>query len=221
MLKSSMTMAAVREALRGPLPGAEAQQRMATRPRSTPGDFAHAGPPRESAVLILLYPQGGALYLPLTKRTERVANHKGQISFPGGSREPEDATLYDTALREAAEEIGVDPATVERLGALTQLTIPASHFVIQPYLAACPARPAFAPDPAEVAELIELPLEALLDPASKREERWEWRGRPTDVPYYAYQGHVIWGATAMMLSELEALLRETTEGQRHRGTEVF
>jgi|YNPNPStandDraft_1061719.scaffolds.fasta_scaffold07073_2 8-oxo-dGTP pyrophosphatase MutT (NUDIX family) len=204
-----LTLDDVLVALQQPLPGPKAQSRMATRPRALPEEFAHSQPPRTGAVLILLYPHAGQLHLPLTRRTQRVANHKGQISLPGGGQEEGDASLWATALREAAEEIGIHPEEVRYLGALTPLYIPPSNFDIHPFVGYTPARPRFSLAQEEVAELIELPLEVLLDPQSKAEETWVWRDRPMQVPFYRYQGHVIWGATAMVLSELEALLQSS------------
>jgi len=200
-------IALVRRALQRPLPGPQAHSRMSTRPRTSPGDLSHPQPPRQAAVLILLYPQEGGLWLPLTRRTERVATHKGQISLPGGAQEASDKSLWETALREAREEIGLHSAQhIECLGMLTHLYIPASNFDIQPFVAYTHTRPALAIDTTEVAELIEFPLSALLDPSIKREETWLWRGQTRQVPFYAWNQHVIWGATAMVLSEFEVLL---------------
>ena len=201
-----LTIEEVERALRAPLPGWAAQARMGTRPRSTPAELGHIGPPRQGAVLILLYPYEGQLYFPLTRRTDRVANHKGQISLPGGAQDPEDSSFWDTALRETFEEIGVEPARIRRIAALSVLYIPASHFEIYPFVGYVPARPCFAPDATEVAEIIEFPLQALLDPSIKDEETWSLHGRQTQVPFYRYGEHVIWGATAMVLSEFEVML---------------
>ncbi len=201
-----LTIEDVECALRAPLPGWAAQACMGTRPRSTPAELGHIGPPRQAAVLILLYPHEGQLYFPLTRRTDRVANHKGQISLPGGAQDPEDASFWDTALRETLEEIGVDPMRIRRIAALSVLYIPASHFEIHPFVGYVPARPFFMPDATEVAEIIEFPLQVLLDPGIKDEETWLLHGRQTQVPFYRYGEHVIWGATAMVLSELEFML---------------
>ncbi|MBC7235698.1 MAG: CoA pyrophosphatase, partial [Chloroflexi bacterium] len=168
----------------------------------------HDGPPQAAAVLLLLYPQDGRLFFPLTKRTERVANHKGQISLPGGALEEGDRTLWDTALREAYEEVGVDPGAVEYIGQLTPLYIPASHYTVTPFVGYAPFKPLFVARAEEVAEIIEMPLDLLLDAEAKGKETRMMQGRLTQVPYYAYRGHVIWGATAMILAELETLLHE-------------
>jgi 8-oxo-dGTP pyrophosphatase MutT (NUDIX family) len=206
-----ITLEDVRRALARPLPGYAAQTRMATRPRHTVVDGDYAGPPRQGAVLALLYEREGALHLPLTVRSDRLNHHGGQISLPGGRQEEADADLWHTALREAQEEVGLDqPVTL--LGPLSSLYIPASHFEVHPYVGWVARRPAFVLDETEVTALIELPLATLLDPAAKREETWLWRERDTQVPYYAYEGHVIWGATAMILSEFETLLADAMRG---------
>ena len=202
-----LDLALVRRALAAPLPGEAAQMRMAPRPRPGRLDAPPEGPPRQGAVLIALYPWQDALYLPLTRRSQRLADHRGQVSFPGGRREPDDATFWHTALREAKEEVAIEPASVQHLGALTELYIPASHYCVHPYVGYVPLRPTFALDPREVEALIELPLATILDPVIKRVETWPWGERTREVPFYAYADQVIWGATAMMLSELETLLR--------------
>jgi 8-oxo-dGTP pyrophosphatase MutT (NUDIX family) len=217
-----LTLDDVRRALAQPLPGGAAQLRMAASPRSSPAEFGHRGPPRIAAVLMLLYPHRGRLFLPLTRRTERVLDHKGQISLPGGAREEADPTLWDTALREAHEEIGVAPDTVEYIGRLSDLYIPRSHFRVSVFAGYTASRPCFVIQEEEVAEVIEMPLDALVDPAIKREEDWAWRGRIMTVPHYWYNGHIIWGATAMMLSEFEQALIKvpgTSEGAGHLGSQ--
>lgn len=210
-----VTIEDIRRALRAPLPGLEAQRRMGTRPRISAEELEREHPPREGAVLILFYPWDGQLYVPLTRRTQRVADHKGEISLTGGARETGDSSFWDTALREASEELGIDPRSVERLAALSPLYIPSSNFDIHPFVGYAPSPPAFQPDANEVAELIEMPVQALLDPAAKVEETWIRHGRIILVPFYRYQQHVIWGATAMVLSELEAMLAADLEG--HEG----
>lgn len=208
MKEGGVTLEEVRRALRMPLPGFRAQQRMSTTPRITPEELERSAPPREGAVLILLYPLNGQLHLPLTRRTTHVAEHKGEISLLGGAREPGDASFWQTALREAHEEVAIDPQEVQFLGALSPLYIPSSNFDIRPFVGYIPSRPAFAPDEREVAELIEMPLQTLLDPSAKAEETRVYKGRQVRVPFYRFQHHVIWGATAMVLSELEVLLAQ-------------
>jgi 8-oxo-dGTP pyrophosphatase MutT (NUDIX family) len=111
-----------------------------------------------------------------------------------------------TALRETYEELGVDPQGVEVLSALTPLYIFPSDYCITPYVAARPDRPTFVPDPVEVAEVLEVPLLTLLDPAMRREEEWVLHGTTARVPFYQIGEHRVWGATAMVLSEFAAAL---------------
>jgi 8-oxo-dGTP pyrophosphatase MutT (NUDIX family) len=141
----------------------------------------------------------------LTRRTETVENHKGQISLPGGRREGEEL-IEQTALREAQEELGVAPCAVEVLGALTPLYIPPSDFCITPVVGWTGARPDWQPDAVEVAEVLEIPLRHLADPANLHKETWQPGELSMQVPYFLVRGHRVWGATAMVLSEFLALL---------------
>jgi 8-oxo-dGTP pyrophosphatase MutT (NUDIX family) len=194
----------IRRLLQGPKPGLTAQARMAPRPRPSWPPEQNVSP-RQGGVLILLYPHRGQLHLVLTRRTDRLENHKGQISLPGGRREG-DEPIQQTALREAQEELGVLPAVVETLGELTPLYIPTSDFCITPVVGWIENRPHWQPDPDEVAEVVEIPLRRLADPASVREEIWH-RGELTmQVRFYSFAGHRVWGATAMVLSEFLTLL---------------
>jgi 8-oxo-dGTP pyrophosphatase MutT (NUDIX family) len=159
---------------------------------------------RHAAVLTLLYPGPEGLSLVLTRRTEAVENHRGQISFPGGSLDPGE-TVEAAALREAQEELGIEPGEPEILGRLSPLYIPHSGFCVFPVVAYLARRPHFSANPHEVAEVIEIPLAHLLTPATCCEETWELRGVQAHVPFYAVGSNKVWGATAMMLSELLAL----------------
>ena len=157
--------------------------------------------------MILLYPDGDELFFVLTRRTETVATHKGQVSLPGGAREGEEA-LEETARRETSEELGIDPDQIEILGApLTPLYIPVSDYWVTPFVGYWGAKPLFVPEPDEVIELIQSPIAALLDHTSIQKEMWEIRGERVSVPFFSIQGHKVWGATAMMLSEFAAMLQ--------------
>lgn len=193
-------------ALAGPLPGEAAHRAMAVTPPPL-HDRLREGPPRMGAVLALLYPLSGELHLALTRRSARLRDHGGQISLPGGAREPQDASLWHTALREAAEEIGVVPTAVRRLGELTPIQVPASGYIVHPFVAYASERPDFRLQEAEVEALIELPLGALLAQDGRGVEEWQLADRVARVPFYRHGDVVIWGATAAILSELEALLR--------------
>jgi 8-oxo-dGTP pyrophosphatase MutT (NUDIX family) len=200
----------LRQDLRGPLPGRSMQHQMA--PRSRPGgkfDDAPRPDARRGGVLILLYPhsdpEDAQIYLPLILRPDYPGVHSGQIGLPGGGQEPADRDLTDTALRETYEEIGVHSSQYTVLGQLTPLYVSASNYIVQPSVAWIDYRPEFHIDPYEVAALIEASLRTLLDPATRRVEPWKLRGREIEVPYFALGEHLVWGATAMMLSELLAL----------------
>jgi len=154
-----------------------------------------------AAVLIPLFDSGGRCHILFTKRTETVDHHKGQISFPGGGRQWEDSGLHDTALREAWEEIGLDPEQVEILGELDDAATYTSGFVISPFVACIPYPYKFVVNPDEVEELISVPLEVLLDKANFREEPVSIDGIPVQQYYYQYGDKVIWGATARILKQ--------------------
>ncbi len=193
--------------LGAPLPGRTAQFGMAPMPRFG-AEMADepAANARSGGVLAVFYPdEGGRLMLPLILRPTYSGVHSGQMGFPGGGREEQDSDLIATALREAYEELRIEPALVTVLGALTPLYVSASNYLVQPIVGWTPHRPDFHPDPYEVAALFEIPLYELLDPANRRSEPWTLRGRTVEVPYYAVLGQIVWGATAMMLSELLAL----------------
>lgn len=196
----------LRHDLARPLPGATAQSQMAPQPRARDESYDQPRPDaRRGGVLALFYPHGNELYLPLILRPVYTGVHSGQMGFPGGGFDALDADLTATALREAYEEIGVHPSEVIVLGHLTPLYVFASNYLVQPTVGWIDYRPLFRPDPYEVAQLVETPLLDLLDEQNRHVETWELRGRTAQVPVFAVQGQKIWGATAMMLSELLAL----------------
>ena len=196
----------VRRALRRPLLGLEAQARMAPPYRRDQIEIM-LNPPacKQAGVLVLLYPLEGQLCFPLTQRPDSVEYHKGQISLPGGSQENGES-LCQTALRETQEEVGVDISAVEVIGQLSRLYVPPSNFCIQPFVGYVAERPDFRIEAVEVAELIEMPLQALLDPATVRVEDWKLYGGIWPIPFYQFGPHKVWGATAMILSEFVAML---------------
>ena len=195
----------IKTALRRPLPGLRAQLGMGV--RDITGNIRPPGERRVGAVLVLLYPLNGEICFPLTLRTETVEDHKGQVSLPGGAREPGDLSFSDTALRETREELGVDPQRVEILGRLSSLYIPPSNYCVHPRVGYTPVCPEFETNPEEVAEVLEMPLSHLLDPSSHQEEIRTLRGRRFTVPFYRLGPNKIWGATAMVLHEFETILR--------------
>lgn len=188
--------------------GHAAQQPMTpvSRARFRPPD--REGAPRQAAVLLLLYCAAGQLHFVLTRRRDDLNSHAGQVSFPGGRIDPAE-TPASCALRETAEEIGIPPEQVQLLGQLTPLYISPSDFEVQPFVGAFvgDGRPQFRPNPSEVATLIEVPLGHLLDDGLRVEEQWQLRGIDVTVPFYLLDGHKVWGATAMILSEFTERLR--------------
>ena len=211
-----LTLNDVRRALSRPRPELEALLRMATQPRPGGAGLPLGHSPKQGGVLLLLYPIDSCLRLVLTRRTEQVTHHKGQISLPGGAREPGDHSLLETALRETREELGIRTDQLQVLGPLTSLYIPPSNYCIQPYVAYADTRPDFCPEPTEVEELLEMSLNHLLDPATREEEVWRLRGHPVVVPFYRLGEHKIWGATALVLSEFEVMLRRSDMVQQQR-----
>ncbi len=166
------------------------------------------GLPR-AGVLIALYDEEEPCVL-LTVRTEMVEHHKGQISFPGGAQDPEDADLIATALRESEEEIGLQRADVEIWGQLDDI-VTISNFIVSPYVGRVtkPAPYAFAPSAVEVAELLTVPLTHLHGPSLNTEPA-PWRGRLVPPPSYSFGEHLIWGATARMLGQFLELTKTAT-----------
>ncbi len=168
---------------------------------------AGAVPLRPAAVLIPLYVRERALWTLFTKRTELVEHHKGQISFPGGGKHDADVNLWETAVRETEEEIGVPREGVRILGALPRL-VTVTDFEVAPFVGAIPYPVAFAPRPGEVESIIEVPLAYLLDPMVVEERPVKWKGREIMTLVYHYRGHAIWGATARILADLLTVMRE-------------
>lgn len=155
--------------------------------------FKFSREPQDSAVLILFNKNGGEESIILTKRSEKVAHHKGQISFPGGVRDSQDKTLWDTALRETKEEIGVDPASISFIGELGKNYSPYG-FRVTPFVAKAKAPLSFSPNPVEIDKVINVPLSHLLD-----RENLHF---VTHGPVFTCQNHKIWGVTGRILVEL-------------------
>jgi len=160
-----------------------------------------------SSVLLLIFPDGDRLYTCLTKRPATMKHHPGQISFPGGKVEKEDVSAEITALREAREEVGIDPSSVEILGKLSDLYVEVSSFSIQPFLAWADSKPEFIVDFGEVEELILFPVSDFVAEETIFETEMDTVTGPLQVRYYPFNGEFIWGATAMILSELIEILK--------------
>jgi 8-oxo-dGTP pyrophosphatase MutT (NUDIX family) len=157
-----------------------------------------------AAVMILLYPRNGEYCVLLNKRSDEVEYHKGEISFPGGSRDPEDDDSLDTALRETEEEMGIVRDDVQVLGQLDDIATN-SGFGVNVYVGTIPYPYPFKPSALEIAEVLEVPISVLQDPASIRADTF-WSGDQTETSYsYAYNGHLIFGATARILRQFLAV----------------
>ncbi len=184
---------------------------MTPAPRATQREPQRPGNPRQGAVLLLLYDDQEQVHFVLTRRREDLPSHAGQVSFPGGRREAGES-LRQAALRESYEEIGIDPQKITILGRLAPLYVAPSDFEVHPFVGWYPEKPAFVPQLSEVAEIIEAPLARLLDNRARREEVWQRNGLAVQVPYFDIEGHKVWGATAMMLSEFAERLRLQCNG---------
>lgn len=192
---------ALSQELQQPLPGWEAQRQMATelhkKARVVPRQDA-----RKAAVLILLFPSNKQLHLPLILRPVYAGVHSGQMALPGGKVESRDVDLIDTALRETGEEIGIWVERQQVLGQLSELYIFPSNIRVAPVVAYIPAQPQYVPDPTEVAAVVNVPVEVLNNPQYQTTSPVTVVGGDTvEAPAYKVEKRIVWGATAMMLSE--------------------
>lgn len=197
------------KALQSNLPGADAQYIMAPETKGHREKMLEKDPnPRQGSVMVLFYPVQGVPYLVLIKRAEYEGHHSGQVSFPGGRKETQDEGMLQTALRETHEEVGVHVPENQIIGALSKLYIPPSKYLVSPFVGFFPQRPAFVPDGYEVSRILEVSLQHLLHEKSvKQKELTMASGQILLTPYFDVEGHVVWGATAMILSELLYVIR--------------
>ncbi len=157
--------------------------------------------------MLLFYQDEDKIKLPLILRPVYVGVHSGQIGLPGGRMEEGDKDFFETALREANEEIGINPADVTVIGHLSDLFVFASNYMVHPVVGYMKHRPTFLTDPREVDQLIEVPLSTLLDKSSRGITNIVVSGNmEVSAPYFDVDGHTVWGATAMMLSELLSVI---------------
>lgn len=188
------------------LPGIKAQQRMAPSFRGGPGfPKSPNQKTRGSAVLIAIYPDGGEAKTILIKRTVYNGAHSGQVSFPGGKQEDFDDSLIATAIREAEEEIGIDPNEVSVIGSITPLFIPVSNLMVLPVVCIIPKPKQLHLNLQEVEYTIHVDLMDFRNPKKISVKTICVGSLPISAPFYAVEGEVVWGATAMLISELTEL----------------
>jgi 8-oxo-dGTP pyrophosphatase MutT (NUDIX family) len=190
-----------------PLPGKEAQLKMASIRRINSIHSQNANEnARKSGVLVLFFPEDDMIKTVLIKRPEYDGVHSGQIAFPGGRWEDGDENIIETASREAREEIGIDTLHVTILGQLTELFIPPSNSLVFPVIGYCDHKPAMKPQASEVDKIICFPVFDLIKPGIRTTKTVAVGSWSSEVPCYYIDGEIIWGATAMIMSELLELI---------------
>jgi 8-oxo-dGTP pyrophosphatase MutT (NUDIX family) len=162
---------------------------------------------RRSAILMMFYPKGEDIFLPLILRPQYDGVHGGQMAFPGGRAELKDKDIHATALREAQEEIGIKATDVKVIRNLTELFIPPSNMFCQPVVGYMATRPDFYPDEREVAGIFEVSISEILDPSIVQIRTVETQGIKLETPCFVIQEQIVWGATALMIAELIEVLK--------------
>ncbi|MBN2636472.1 MAG: CoA pyrophosphatase [Prolixibacteraceae bacterium] len=195
----------IRKALLKKLPGAKSHMKMLPKNRSLNAAQNDRNKLKHSSVLLLLFPENDVLKICLIKRPMHMKNHAGQIALPGGRIEKGETAL-ETALRETNEEIGIDTSAIEILGSLSELYVEVSGFIIHPFVGWLPQKPNFVINPAEVEKIILFPLNRFL--SNPDEIELETVKGKLKVPCVQFESEIIWGATAMILSEFHDLLNE-------------
>lgn len=211
-------LSGLRTRLSDPLPGRDAQLEMAPLSRREHNEATRRNTPcREAAVLALVFPTEPGetptrhpASLLLTIRPEGMTQHAGQVAFPGGRREQDEA-IEHTALRETEEEVAIPRDDVQILGALTPIYVIPSNYFVYPFVGAIQKAPDLSVTSKEVAFIFGVEIDHLIDPAVRRSARRTIGERTRDVPYFALNGQFVWGATAMMLSEFAAVLRSVPD----------
>ena len=192
------------------LPGEESQQKMRVNyDQSIELPFSENNS-TPAAVLILLYLEDNEIYFFLTKRTDELENHKGQISLPGGTQEGNEK-LIETALRETQEEIGINKTSISIIGTITPLFVPVTGFMIYPFIGYSLNKLDPKPDPVEVATIFSVNISDLLNKENRTTEQRNIRGYDVQVPYFKLNDYQVWGATSMILSEFRDLIQFINE----------
>ncbi|MEQ8907482.1 CoA pyrophosphatase [Ekhidna sp.] len=193
-----------------PMPGDVAHQKMKPKmANGAPLKLKHSTPPRRGGVLILLYEDQGKVRFPLIQRPSYDGIHSDQMALPGGRYEEEDLDQFHTALRESHEEIGVSKEKVEVIGSLSEFFVAASNYMVLPVIGKLDHNPKFIPEPREVADIVTPLVSDLIDPSRLKEKEIVVRnGYKLQCPYFDLEDRTVWGATAMMLSELVEILKE-------------
>lgn len=197
----------LKKQLQGNLPGSQAHRLMSPNVRFTGKLNPDQNSIRESGVLILLYKKNNVLHIPFIKRPQYNGAHSGQVSLPGGKYEPEDLNLMATALRETQEEIGINPDKIEILGQLTTIYIPNSNFNVSPFVGYLSENPIFHPNSIEVETIIEASLTQIIAPETIEYFEKIINDHTIKAPFFNINNHQIWGATAMIISELKEIIQ--------------
>ena len=191
------------------LPGDYAHQQMMAQPIGKRFKMQYEKPPRRGAVMIALYPDQGKIYFPLMQRQPYEGVHGGQVSLPGGKMEETDNDLIETAIRETFEEIGVSISDNQVIGSLSDLNVTASNFIVKPVVSILNQKPNFVSDPREVEQIFKAEVQHLIDPKTLQETELTVAQKVRlKAPFFDIEEKVVWGATAMILSEFVEILKE-------------
>jgi len=192
------------------MPGESSYKKMKPKmANGAPIQMKHVDQPRKGGVLILLYEDQGVVRFPLIQRPNYEGIHSGQMALPGGKFEEDDKDQWQTALRESQEEIGVISEKVEIIGSLSEFFVAASNYMVLPVIGKIDHIPDFVPEPREVADIVTPPVHQLIDPSTVKEKEITVRNDFKMIcPYFDLEGRTVWGATAMMLSELVDVLND-------------
>jgi 8-oxo-dGTP pyrophosphatase MutT (NUDIX family) len=199
----------IKTELKKRLPGFEAQRKMAPSLRLPIGSLNQNKVPKLSSVMIIFYPEKGKINTIFIKRKEDGKAHGGQVAFPGGKFEISDENLMHTAIRETFEEIGVEIPKNQVIGSLTPLFIPISNFEVSPFIAYLKTPPVYILSDKEVEKIITVEADILFNNNNKGEKLITRNNLEITAPFFRANGDIIWGATAMILSELNEIINNS------------